>query len=324
MSTAPTDPWPPHGRTRTLRPGACSVTADRRYGDAVAHSLGLRATPSLVTRSLKSAQIGINRLSIGPAQLGHTPRIPAEDTFIAAIYLTPVPHHELWSSGRRVLSQGYGANAMRIVNLVDDYSARITCPHESLNFYLPRGALDEYADEAGMRRVSHLACAPGTSDAVMTHLVAALLPGFEDPAPRAALFVDHVALAVCSHLTRTYGGLAAPGGASKGGLSAALARRAQDYLASRMADDVTLQDAARACGLSRSHFARAFRLSTGSTPYQWLQRHRIERAQQLLREPALSIVEIAAACGFADQSHLTRVFARRVGTSPAAWRRARR
>jgi AraC-like DNA-binding protein len=54
-------------------------------------------------------------------------------------------------------------------------------------------------------------------------------------------------------------------------------------------------------------------------------KQRIEYAMTLLeKQPALDISEIAMACGFADQSHFTRLFSRFVGTTPAVWRRQRR
>jgi AraC family transcriptional regulator len=49
----------------------------------------------------------------------------------------------------------------------------------------------------------------------------------------------------------------------------------------------------------------------------------VKRAKESLRGSNLPIVEIAVACGFADQSHLTRVFSKALGISPAAWRRQR-
>jgi AraC family transcriptional regulator len=99
------------------------------------------------------------------------------------------------------------------------------------------------------------------------------------------------------------------------------ATRAKEFLAAQCADDLSLIDVARACGLSRGHFTKAFRVATGLTPHQWLQRYRIDKAKDQLLNPALSIADIAISCGFADQSHLTRVFSRLVGDSPAAWRR---
>jgi AraC family transcriptional regulator len=54
----------------------------------------------------------------------------------------------------------------------------------------------------------------------------------------------------------------------------------------------------------------------------WLLKHRIEVAKEKLHDRRLSLSEVALACGFADQSHLTRVFTRTVGVNPGAWRRA--
>jgi AraC family transcriptional regulator len=61
----------------------------------------------------------------------------------------------------------------------------------------------------------------------------------------------------------------------------------------------------------------------GVAPHNWLLMRRIEIAKQKLRGRQLSLSDVAFACGFADQSHFTRVFTRMVGVSPGAWRRAR-
>ncbi len=80
-------------------------------------------------------------------------------------------------------------------------------------------------------------------------------------------------------------------------------------------------EAAQQCGLSVSHFARAFKETTGLPPHRWLIRRRVEVAEALLRNSRMSLTEVALTCGFADQSHFTRVFSRVVGISPGAWRR---
>ena len=293
----------------------------RGFGDAVAHSLGLQDVPVIRTQVLRRSQVGISRLSIGADRLGMTPQIPPEDTFIVAMYLTAVPHHELWSRGRPVISQGYAPDSMRIVNLSEEYSANITCPHETLVFYVPRLVLNDFTEECGTRRVSHFVCRPGIIDPVMVHLGSVLLPAFQRPNETSAIFIEHVTSAMLTHLCNSYGG-ARPGTPfSKGGMTRLQAARAKEFLAAHCADDLSLLDVARACGLSRGHFTKAFRVATGLTPHQWLQRYRIDKAKNQLLDPALSIADIAISCGFADQSHLTRVFSRLVGDSPAAWRR---
>ena len=297
------------------------MTTRRGFGDAVAHSLGLQDVPVIRTQLLRRSQIGITRLSIGDHQLGMTPQIPPEDTFIVAMYLTEVPHHELWSHGRPVIAQGYAPNSMRIVNLSAEYSANITCPHETLAFYVPRIALNDFAEESGSRPVSHFVCQPGIIDPVMVHLGSVLLPAFQRPSEASALFIEHVTNAMLTHLCGSYGGARQATPFSKGGMTRLQVTRAKEFLAAHCADDLSLVDVARACGLSRGHFTRAFRVATGLTPHQWLQRYRIDKAKDQLLNRALSIADIAVSCGFADQSHLTRVFSRLVGDSPAAWRR---
>jgi AraC family transcriptional regulator len=90
---------------------------------------------------------------------------------------------------------------------------------------------------------------------------------------------------------------------------------------SHLDEAVPLAELARACKLSPSHFARAFRQTTGQPPHRWLMEQRIEKAKQLLVDTPLSLAQIAQRCGFADQSHFTRVFAQLVQSSPGQWRR---
>ncbi|MEJ1969126.1 MAG: AraC family transcriptional regulator [Rhizomicrobium sp.] len=294
----------------------------RNYGDAVANSFGLNGAPSLVVRPVPNSRIAFNRLSIGARQMGMSARIPAEDSFVLAMYLTDVPSHELWAGGRRVIAQGYEANSIRIVNLQREFSALVSHPHESLDFYIPRAALDAFTFEHGLRRIDDLRCPPGERDAVLESLAAALRPSIEQAEEADPLFVDYVSLGALAHLSRTYGGGSRP--ASSGGLSPAQLRRALDFMGERHADRITLADVAGACGLSRGHFAQGFKRTTGAAPHQWLQRYRLERVQRLLLASDRAIAEIAVACGFADQSHLTRVFAKTTRQTPAAWRRSRK
>jgi AraC family transcriptional regulator len=97
--------------------------------------------------------------------------------------------------------------------------------------------------------------------------------------------------------------------------------RVTSRLLDDLAGDTSLSELAALCGLSRSYFIRAFKQVTGMPPHRWLLMHRVKHAKDLLRGTQLPIADIAVACGFADQSHLTRVFSKGFGISPAAWRR---
>jgi AraC-like DNA-binding protein len=109
---------------------------------------------------------------------------------------------------------------------------------------------------------------------------------------------------------------------ARGGLAPWQARRAKELMNANLNGKLPLSQLAEQCGLSIRHFARAFRQSTGVPPHRWLLGRRIERAKQLLHDPALALAEVALACGFADQSHFTRMFTTVVGLSPGLWRRA--
>jgi AraC-like DNA-binding protein len=150
-----------------------------------------------------------------------------------------------------------------------------------------------------------------------------MLPAFERPAEASRLFVEHVTLGVTAHAARVYGGLRPPSVAGCGGLAPRQLRRAQELIDACPSGDLSLAVLARECGLSTSHFARAFRVSTGLAPHQWLLRRRIERAREALATSDQSLADIATRCGFADQSHFTRLFTRLVGVPPGAWRRGR-
>ncbi|MDR4307581.1 helix-turn-helix transcriptional regulator [Chelatococcus sambhunathii] len=110
----------------------------------------------------------------------------------------------------------------------------------------------------------------------------------------------------------------------RGGLTPEQLRIAFQELAANGEAKRTVAEVATLCGLSRGHFIRAFRMSVGETPCRWSRLLRIEAAQAALLNSDATIADIAAQCGFADQSHLTRVFSAEVGVSPAALRRTLR
>ncbi|WP_167561708.1 helix-turn-helix transcriptional regulator [Bosea lupini] len=89
-------------------------------------------------------------------------------------------------------------------------------------------------------------------------------------------------------------------------------------LASHLDGDVLVGDIAAACGMSRSSFMKGFRATSGTTPMQCLTHMRIETAKKLLEGSELSLAEIGARCGFADQSHFARVFSARRGAPRGA------
>jgi AraC family transcriptional regulator len=110
--------------------------------------------------------------------------------------------------------------------------------------------------------------------------------------------------------------------APRRGLSRRVLLRACTHIERHLGDCVTLSDLANVAGVSRFHFARLFRMSTGYSPMAFLLRKRIERAKALLDRGNMPICEIAAMLGFSDQSHFSRTFRKLEGVTPKQFARA--
>ena len=100
-------------------------------------------------------------------------------------------------------------------------------------------------------------------------------------------------------------------------------RRVLEHIESRLATPIRNRELAAVLDYSEFHFTVAFRNSLGTSPHEFLIRRRIERAQQLMLSTDMPLCEIACECGLADQAHLSRLFRKVVGETPAAWRKSR-
>lgn len=112
--------------------------------------------------------------------------------------------------------------------------------------------------------------------------------------------------------------------ATRGGLAPWQANRVRRHIEKEYAGRIGLDELARMTRLSNSYFSAAFRVSFGTSPHDYICRRRIDQAKHLMITTETPLSEIALDCGFADQSHLSRVFRRLTGHTPAAWRRVMR
>jgi AraC family transcriptional regulator len=162
------------------------------------------------------------------------------------------------------------------------------------------------------------------SDPVVRHLGSCLQTARARPSEKCSSCLYNLEIAVQAYLRHTHSVIPLSPPATRGGLAPWQSRRAQEMMRSRLDQAVPLAELARALSLSPSHFARAFKQTTGQPPHRWLLDQRIDKAKQLLSGTTLSLGEIALVCGFADQSHFTRMFSRVTNFSPGAWRRHER
>ncbi|WP_138467654.1 helix-turn-helix domain-containing protein [Poseidonocella sp. HB161398] len=110
-------------------------------------------------------------------------------------------------------------------------------------------------------------------------------------------------------------------GVRRGTLAPWQIRRVIAHAEAHLASAIAVEELAGIAGLSTGHFSRAFKASTGETPHGFLIRLRLRRAQERMLAGDEPLGEVAAACGFTDQAHMTRLFRRHVGDTPFLWRR---
>ncbi len=100
----------------------------------------------------------------------------------------------------------------------------------------------------------------------------------------------------------------------------AVVNRVREYLLARFSEPVRLSDLAELTGWSAGMVNRIFSAHVGVPPYEFLLHQRLREVARLLRSGSDALAEIAAATGFADQSHMQRLFRRAFGVTPKAYR----
>lgn len=102
----------------------------------------------------------------------------------------------------------------------------------------------------------------------------------------------------------------------RGGIPKHQLRRVFDYVEGHLEEDLSLSSLAKEAAMSLFHFSRAFRQSTGQSPYQYALHRRIERAKVLLRSGECSVGEVGLRTEFVQQNHFARLFQKKTGLMP--------
>jgi AraC family transcriptional regulator len=281
----------------------------------------LASAPTVLTQRASISPIGFTRLK--SESVGHlrAKDVPREAAYSFHVVLQPA-EVDLWVDGKHVHRGSAEPGATFLFDLGSNPVSELHTSFDILRFYISQASLDELSFDRGQRRPDGLETCLGRQDPVMYGLATALVDQVEQTGGRNALFVDHIGLAFHAHVTDAYTTAGAQAPPVAGGLSPCQLRRTLDFMTAHLDGDPTIAELAQECGLSSGYFARAFRQTMGAAPHQWLIRKRIERARELLLNGKMDLAEIAAICGFVDQSHFTRVFAKQEGCAPGRWRKS--
>jgi AraC family transcriptional regulator len=155
-------------------------------------------------------------------------------------------------------------------------------------------------------------------DPVISCLLSSLGQDVQADAPPVVAYLEHLAALILYRLQGP------PPGAELDRrhrpLEAAFIRRTDEYIRAHPDENIAVATLAGLCGMRTDTFARRFRAATGKAPYAYILAWRVERAQQLLKTTRADLATVALDLGFASQSHLTTVFRKMVGVTPAQYR----
>ena len=160
----------------------------------------------------------------------------------------------------------------------------------------------------------------GRDDAVK-HVGLAMLAEMEAGGAGGRVYGDALATALATHLLLRHGASPRAVPDQKGGLPRSALRRVKDFVNDNLSTDLGLAEMAGVANLSRYHFSRQFKRSTGLSPHQYVIWRRVERARELLLNTDLPVGDVASAVGFTHQSHLAHHVRRHFGVPPTSLRR---
>lgn len=314
----------PAAGTQGHHPTENSVEPLPAYGANLASIFHLKTFDFTTARLPNQQTFAVTRLQSPTGIPARTRPIDPQPALSISVALSAVEKgvSRLWLSGREVNVPFQPRFGVSIVDLECSPAVTMEGAFDSLHFYIPREALSEIADDLGIKPMGTFATTFFGPDPFLTQFTKIFLPYLAVNLWPDALTLDHFALLLGSHLLQHYGKFSVGNTTLRGGLSPAQRRRATELLRENLGGRIALPELAAACGLSSSYFSRAFKTSFGISVHQWLTRHRLNHARDLLLTTALPLADIGLRSGFSDQAAFTRAFATSIGLSPGKWRKA--
>ncbi|WP_397449155.1 helix-turn-helix domain-containing protein [Pseudomonas sp. NA-150] len=291
--------------------------------DLLAERFQIERPPTVRALTTVKDPVIFTHLRSTQAADGRSLEMAGEEGFVFQVPLTGPFFSNVWNSRKRTKLPPAVPGSIYLFDLSTVPVVSLDTPFDTLRMYIAQSTLDELAYDRGMRPSSGLtAQAFGQHDPVLYGMAQSLAAVMALPETASLLLTEYMALAFHEHVIASYGTSALPPKPLRGGLAPWQLRRAHEFISANLNGEISVTELASESGLSTSHFARAFKQTTGMAPHQWLTKKRIEHAKALLKHGNLELADVALACGFVDQSHFNRVFTRSEGHSPGRWRRS--
>jgi len=224
-------------------------------------------------------------------------------------------------SGRSVAIGTFRPGVVIIIPQGSSSRWDIPKPVDVVQLYLPHTTLKRVADEAHTATPIDLLERTGHPDPITSRLLLSAADSLEGNAALDTLFRHQLTDLLATRVLAAHSGSPTTIQPAMGGLSPKVLLRATERLRSDNDTDVSLSALASEAGLSRFHFCRAFKESTGLSPHAWLRQYRLEQAMNMLRDSDESVVSVAAALGYSSQTAFAAAFRKLTGETPSDWRR---
>jgi len=156
-------------------------------------------------------------------------------------------------------------------------------------------------------------------DEQLRHLMLTLYHELLAHCPSGRLFGEYMGLSFATSLLTRYSS-AQRLGSDRGGLTPYRLRQAIAFINDNLATDLSLAAMATLVHMTPNGFARAFKVSTGVSPHQYILRRRIERGLRMLKQAPVNLAALAYELGFSSQGHFSQVFRTMVGVTPGSYR----
>ena len=198
---------------------------------------------------------------------------------------------------------------------------------ESVHLYLPaaplaKTALEELGVDPSRARLRYEG---GFRDPLIESIGRIVAQELRNPTRVGRLLAETFSTALSVHLLRSYSNLSPASHELppvKGSLDGRRLARVLAFIDAYPDRELGLEELAREACLSPFHFARSFKAATGVSPHRYVLQRRLDHAKALLGARALSLAEVALACGFSSQAHFSSSFKQTTGVSPSVFRRS--
>lgn len=196
-------------------------------------------------------------------------------------------------------------------------------PIEVQHLYLSQGKLAQVASDVYQRDIDHVELRDvlKTEDPAFLGMMEQLFTEIHSGGIGGNLYVEAVTNQVCVHLLRNYAGDLRQRPQSMPGLTCVQSKRVREYINDNLENDISLAAIAQVANISVYHLIRQFHKTYGCAPYEYVTNQRLQRAKQMIADESMPLKTVAAACGFSDQSHMTRVFRRAFQVTPGEFRK---